>query len=87
VLDQVFTDQFIADAFNLLIDHLLPMTDRDWETWNEEPEEWLVESLDVSQAWSYDFRVSPGYPAMWRAWISYNCVSEYSRVPNAFSCP
>jgi hypothetical protein len=65
ILDTVFTDQFIADAFNLLIDHLLPMTDRDWEHWNEEPEEWLVESLDVSQAWSYDFRVSRGRTRMW----------------------
>lgn len=41
------------------------MTDRDWEQWNEEPEEWLVESLDVSQAWSYDFRVSQGDLHIW----------------------
>lgn len=54
----VFTDQFIGDAFNLLVDYLLPLTDNDWETWLDEPEEWLVENLDVSQAWSYDFRVS-----------------------------
>jgi len=42
-----------------LVDYLLPMTNNDWEAWNEEPEEWLVENLDVSQAWSYDFRVRP----------------------------
>lgn len=33
------------------------MTENDWEKWNDDPEEWLVENLESSQAWSYDLRV------------------------------
>lgn len=53
----VFTDAFIADAFHLIVDKLLPLTPQDWETWQEDPEEWFVNQMDVGLAWSFDFRV------------------------------
>lgn len=54
----VFNEGFITEAFHLLVDHLLPMTHEDYEAWQEDPEEWLMNSMDSNQAWSFDFRVS-----------------------------
>lgn len=69
ILASVFTNQFITDAFNLLIDNLLPLSEADWENWNDGPEEWLVDSLDASQAWSYDFRVRWSQEGLWSLYL------------------
>lgn len=52
----VFTDAFIVDAFHLIVDQLLPLSEDDWETWQADPEEWIVQEMDTGQAWSFDFR-------------------------------
>lgn len=52
----VFTDAFIVDAFQLIVDQLLPLSEDDWETWQADPEEWLVQEMDTGLQWSYDFR-------------------------------
>lgn len=54
----VFTDVFISDAFHLIVDRLLPLSAQDWQSWQDDPEEWFVNQMDVGLAWSYDFRVS-----------------------------
>ncbi|KAJ9092442.1 hypothetical protein QFC21_006824 [Naganishia friedmannii] len=56
IILSVFTDAFITDAFHLIVDKLLPLTPEDWETWQEDSEEWFVNQMDVGLAWSFDFR-------------------------------
>jgi hypothetical protein len=56
----VFTDSFISDAFHLIVDKLLPLSVQDWESWQEDPEEWFVNQVDVGMAWSFEFRVRLG---------------------------
>jgi hypothetical protein len=33
---------------------------QDWESWQEDPEEWFVNQVDVGMAWSFEFRVRFG---------------------------
>lgn len=54
----VFTDSFISDAFHLIVDKLLPLNAQDWQSWQDDPEEWFVTQMDVGLAWSFEFRVS-----------------------------
>jgi hypothetical protein len=41
------------------VDKLLPLSEQDWQAWQDDPEEWFVNQMDVGLAWSYDFRVGP----------------------------
>ncbi|KAI5451703.1 hypothetical protein NCC49_001352 [Naganishia albida] len=52
----IFTDTFISDAFHLIVDKLLPLSEQDWQAWQDDPEEFFVNQMDVGLAWSYDFR-------------------------------
>ena len=55
---KVFTDNFVSEAFHLIVDKLLPLNTQDWQSWQDDPEEWFVTQMDVGLAWSYEFRVS-----------------------------
>ncbi|GHJ86997.1 hypothetical protein NliqN6_3399 [Naganishia liquefaciens] len=52
----IFTDNFVSEAFHLIVDKLLPLNTQDWQSWQDDPEEWFVTQMDVGLAWSYEFR-------------------------------